>query len=517
MEPVFTAAEMRALDARAIGTLGIPGPRLMEHAGRGAAALIAGEWAPIRGRRVLVLCGRGNNGGDGFVVARLLKTKGARVRVLLLGARREVTGDASRALARWPGRIEEVRRAEELAVVERALGEADLVVDALLGTGVTGPARPFEADIIDRLNAAAALAGYPVIALDLPSGLGSDGGTLLGSTVRATLTATFAGWKRSLLLYPGAECAGRVVVVPIGIPEAEVGRGITTFLLEEASVRGFFPRRERDAHKGTYGHLLVVAGSMGKSGAAALAGRAALRSGVGLCTVGTPVSQQPIVAGFGMEIMTEPLPETAALSLAFKAKDRILELASPRDAVALGPGLSLDAESQALARALVAELDRPMVVDADALSALTGHLDLLDDAPGPRVLTPHPGEMARMLGTTVALVQAHRIETVREFCVRHRVHLVLKGARSVLGGPDGRVFINHTGNPGMATGGSGDVLTGMIGAFLARRFDPLAALQAGCVLHGLAGDLAAADRGEEGLIASDIVEAIPGALNPALR
>jgi ADP-dependent NAD(P)H-hydrate dehydratase / NAD(P)H-hydrate epimerase len=335
--------------------------------------------------------------------------------------------------------------------------------------------------------------------------------------VRATLTATFAGYKRSLLLYPGAEYAGRVVVVPIGIPEAEVRRGIATFLLGEASVGGFFPRRKRDAHKGTYGHLLVVAGSMGKSGAAALAGRAALRSGVGLCTVATAASQQPVVASFGMEIMTEPLAETAAGSISFKAKGRILDLASQRDAVVLGPGLSLDAESQALARALIAELDRPMVVDADALSALAGHLDLLDDAPGPRLLTPHPGEMARMLGIPVAEVQADRIETVQAFCARHRVHLVLKGARSVLGGPDGRIFINETGNPGMATGGSGDVLTGMLGAFLARRFDPLAALQAGCVLHGLAGDLAAADRGEEGLIASDIVEAIPGALNPAVR
>ena len=517
MEPVFTAAEMRALDARAIGTLGIPGPRLMENAGRGAAALIARKWVPIRGRRVLVLCGRGNNGGDGFVVARHLKTKGARVRVLLLGARGEVKGDASHALAGWRGRIEEIKGAEGLTIVEGALGEADLVVDALLGTGATGPARLLVADVIERLNASAARAGYPVVALDLPSGLGSDGGTLLGSTVRATLTATFAGYKRSLLLYPGAEYAGRVVVVPIGVPEAEVRRGISTFLLDEASVRGLFPTRHRDAHKGTYGHLLVIAGSMGKSGAAALTGRAALRSGVGLCTVATAASQQPVVASFGMEMMTEPLPETAALSIAFKARDRILDLASQRDAVALGPGLSLDAESQALARALVAELDRPMVVDADALSALTGHLDLLDDAPGPRVLTPHPGEMARMLGTTVALVQADRIETVREFCTRHHVHLVLKGARSVLGGPDGRVFINPTGNPGMATGGSGDVLTGMIGAFLARRFDPLAALQAGCVLHGLAGDLAAADRGEEGLIASDIIEAIPGALNPAVR
>ena len=517
MWPVFTAAEMRALDARAIATLGISGPRLMENAGRGAAEVIVRERAPIRGKRVVLLCGKGNNGGDGFVVARHLKAKGAQVRVLLLGRRADVKGDAADALARWRGKVEEVRAAAQFGALSTALAEADLIVDALLGTGLTGPAHGLVAHVIERLNESAARTGSAVVALDLPSGLGSDSGTLLGPAVRATLTATFAGYKRSLVLYPAAEYAGRVVVVPIGIPEAEVRRGVTTFLIGEASVSGFFPKRKPDAHKGTYGHLVVVAGSIGKSGAAALAGRAALRSGVGLCTVATAASQQPIVAALGMELMTEPLPETAALSVSFKAKDRILELASQRDAVALGPGLSLDPESQALARALVAEVDRAMVVDADALSALAGHLDLLDDAPAPRVLTPHPGEMARMLGTSVAEVQADRVEVVREFCARHHVHLVLKGARSVLGGPDGNVFINNTGNPGMATGGSGDVLTGMIGAFLARHLDALAALQAGCVLHGLAGDLAAALRGEEGLIASDIIEAIPGALNPAVR
>ena len=514
MRPLFTAAEMRALDARAIATLGIPGPRLMEHAGRGAAAVITREAAPIRGKRVLVLCGKGNNGGDGFVVARHLKAKGARPRVLLFARRAEVGGDAAQALSRWRGAVEEIH---DDGAVARALETTDLVVDALLGTGLTGPARGIVAQAIDRLNAFTGRSGVPVVALDLPSGLASDGGAVLGPTVRATLTTTFAGLKRSLMLHPAAELAGRVVVVPIGIPPEEVGRGLSTFALEEDDVRRLFPPRPTEAHKGTYGHLLVIAGSAGKTGAAALAGRSALRSGVGLCTVATPASQQPIVAGFSMELMTEPIPETSAQTLAVKAREHLVELALARDAVALGPGLSLDPESQALARALVAEVPRPMVVDADALSALAGHLDLLGEVPGPRVLTPHPGEMARMLGTSIAQVQADRIEIVRRFCEQHRVHLVLKGARSVLGAPDGRVFVNPTGNPGMATGGSGDVLTGMIGAFLARRFDPLAALQAGCYLHGLAGDLAAADRGEEGLLAGDIVEAIPAAINRAPR
>jgi NAD(P)H-hydrate epimerase len=517
MQPVFTAAEMRALDARAIETLGIPGPRLMENAGRGAAAVIAREWAPVRGRRILVLCGKGNNGGDGFVVARHLKAKGARPRVLLVGLRAEVTGDAAGALGRWRGKVEEIRDEAGPATVARALAEADLVVDALLGTGLTGAARGLTAQVIEQINRSTARGGVPVVALDLPSGLGSDGGALLGHTVRATLTTTFAGLKRSLLLHPAAEHAGRVVVVPIGVPQVEVDRGVSTSLLEASDIRPLFPPRPAEAHKGSYGHLLVIAGSVGKTGAAALAGRSALRSGVGLCTVATPVSQQPIVAGFSMETMTEPIVETAAQSLAVKAREHLVELGMQRDAVALGPGISLDTETQALARALVAEVPRPMVVDADALSALAGHLDLLGQAPAARILTPHPGEMARLLGIGIAQVQADRIETVRSFCVEHRVYLVLKGARSVLGSPDGRIFVNPTGNPGMATGGSGDVLTGMIGAFLARGFDPLAALQAGCYLHGLAGDLAAADHGEEGLVAGDIIEAIAAALNPSPR
>lgn len=507
---MFSAAEMRALDARAITELGISGPRLMEAAGAGAGRLIAARFAPIKGIRVLVLCGKGNNGGDGFVVARYLRARGARVKVLLVGRRAEVGGDAAQALGRWRGRVEEVVTAAPSPTVVGALREADVVVDGLLGTGLDGPARGLTASVIAAINESR----KPVVALDLPSGSNADRGELAGPVVKATLTATFAGVKRALLLHPAAAWAGAVTVIPIGIPEAEVGRGIETWLLEEADIRVQFTARHRDAHKGSYGHLLVVAGSVGKTGAAALAGRAALRSGAGLVTIATPASQQPIVAALGMEPMTEPLPETSAQSLSLKSKQRILELASRSDAVALGPGLSLDPETQSLIRELIRDVGKPMVVDADALTALAGHLDALDGAPGPRLLTPHPGEMARMLGRAVAAVQADRIEVVRAVCARHRVWAVLKGAGSVIGAPDGRVFINPTGNPGMATGGSGDVLTGMAGAFLARGLDPLAALQSAVYLHGLAGDLACARWGEEGLIAGDIIEAIPEALRP---
>ncbi len=508
MLPVFTAAEMRALDARAIRELGIPGPRLMDNAGTGAAALIARWLAPIRGKTVVVVCGKGNNGGDGFVVARRLKARGAAVRALLVGRRAEVRGDAADALGRWRGRVEEIVDPRGLA---SALGGADLIVDALLGTGVSGAARGPVAAAIEAINRAGAN-GVPVVALDLPSGLDADRGALLGPTVKAWRTVTFAGLKRSLLLAPAAAQAGVVEIGDIGVPAEEARRGITTWRVEAADVRPSFPPRDPDAHKGSFGHLLVAAGSLGKTGAAVLAGRAALRSGVGLCTIAAPASQQPIIAAQAPEYMTEALPETAALSLSLEARDRILELARRMDAVALGPGLSLDPDAQALARLLIRELRPPMVVDADALSALAGHLDLLRHAAGPRALTPHPGEMARMLGTTIEAVQADRIEITRTFAREHGVAIALKGAHTVIAGPDGHVVINPTGNPGMAKGGSGDVLTGIVGALLAREIEPAAALRAGCYVHGLAGDVAGRDRGEYGMLASDIIESLPAAL-----
>lgn len=488
----------------------------MENAGRGAAQAIVARFGSLRRKRVVICCGKGNNGGDGLVVARRLKASGALVKVFLLTRARALTGDSAamlRADLKAGGTVQEVTQESEVATLENALASADLVVDALLGTGLTGPATGFYARAIEAINGSA----KPVAALDLPSGLSSDHGRLLGPTVRAELTTTFAGWKRGLLLYPGAACAGEVRVVDIGIPESATREGIGVFVLEPSDIATLFPRRPPDAHKGAFGHLLVVAGSVGKTGAAALAGRAGLRNGAGLVTIAAPVSQQPVIAALGMEFMTEPLAETPGQSVSLKAKDRILELTARTDAMALGPGISLDPETQALVRELVKEVKRPMVVDADGLTALAGHLDLLKESPAPRCLTPHPGEMARLSGATVAEVQADRIETVRSFCRRYGAFLVLKGARSVIGEPGGKVFINPTGNPGMASGGSGDVLTGMVGALLARGFGPLVALQAGVFLHGLAADLARNEKGEEGLIAGDILEAIPLAIRHVQR
>jgi len=508
---VFTAEEMRRLDRRAISDLGIPGATLMENAGRGAAEAIVAALpalgAPRRGAKVTIVCGKGGNGGDGFVVARWLKRHGARPTVLLVPPAEEVTGDAGR-------KLEEMRRAgirprsfADDRVTSDLLARSHLVVDALLGTGSRGAPEGAVARAIELINASR----RPVAALDIPSGLSADTGAHAGAVVNAAMTVTFAGLKRGLVTSPGYELAGRVTVASIGVPDHEVARGVTTFLLERGDVAPLFPRRQRAGHKGTYGHLLLVAGSLGKTGAAALGAMAALRTGVGLVTVGTPVSQQPVVAGLVLEAMTTPLPETSAHTIARTARDAIVELAGSRDALAIGPGLGLEEETAQVVAGLARELRQPMAIDADGLTALAGHLDVLREAPAARCLTPHPGEMARMLGSRVDEVQRDRIETTREFATRHRVHIVLKGARSVIGVPDGRVFVNPTGNPGMASGGTGDVLTGMLGACLARGMEASAAMIASVYLHGSAGDVAAERVGEESLVARDVIEALPDA------
>src|SRR5438046_1990980 len=354
-------------------------------------ALLGRLKATRRGARVAVVCGKGGNGGDGFVVARWLKRSGVRPDVLLAFPEGEIGGDAG-------GKLRELRRSgvrsrlvEDAHAAVEALARADVIVDALLGTGSRGAPEGRVARLIELINAS----GRPVVALDVPSGVSADGDPPAGPAIRATLTLTFGGFKRGLVCGPGAPLAGRVEVVAIGVPAGEVLRGVATFVLAAADGASLFPPRPRDAHKGTYGHLLVVAGSLGKSGAAAFAAAAALRSGVGLVTVATPASQQPVVAGLVREAMTEPLPETGARTFALKAREVVAELAAPRDAVALGPGLGLDDETRVVARALVQETAKPMAVDADALSALAGHPEVLRAAPAARTPPPPPGELPR--------------------------------------------------------------------------------------------------------------------------
>jgi NAD(P)H-hydrate epimerase len=509
-----TAAEMREADRRASDAFGIPSLVLMENAGRGAADAVERVFGPARGRRVAVVCGRGNNGGDGFVTARHLAARGATVSVWLVGAADGVRGDARTNLealrrAGWTlAELAEAQGGAGVAALRRALVHTDLVVDALLGIGVRGAATGLTASVIEALNEA----DRPICALDLPSGLSADRGDVTGPAIRAHLTVTFGLPKAALYLYPAAGHAGRVELADLGVPRAWLEEGLRVGVMEAADARRLLPARAPDAHKGRHGHLLVVAGSAGKTGAAVLAALGALRSGAGLVTCALPATQQPIVAARLAEAMTEPLPETGSRTLSGKALDRLLELAGRMAAVAIGPGAGLEAETQGLLRDLVVAVERPMVVDADALTALAGQPGRLREARGPRILTPHPGEAARLLGGSVADVQADRIESARRLADAAGAWVALKGAGTVVASPGGEAVLNPTGNPGLATGGTGDVLTGIVGGLLAQGLDPEAAVRAAVYLHGLAGDLAAGERGQAGLLAGDVADKVPAAL-----
>lgn len=506
----MTRAQMREYDRLAIGDLGIPGPVLMESAGRGAAGVALGMLGG--GGSVVVLAGPGNNGGDGFVIARHLLNCGVRVETLLAVPRGKVGGDALlnlRILERMGGAPTELSGAEGLAAAGERVRRADLVVDALLGTGAARPVEAPLADLIEVINAS----GAKVLAVDLPSGLDADTGRPLGAAVRAAATATFGHLKRGLVLQPGAGLAGRIVVVPLGIPAAVSERaGVDGRLLSARSVRALLPARPAGAHKGTFGHLLVVAGSAGKAGAAVMAGRSALRAGTGLVTIAPTAEARPAVEAQCLEAMVETSLVSPERGLAEGDRRRLDALLAGKTAVAIGPGLSTATGARAAVLHLVSTLRLPAVLDADGLNALAEAKDGFRPGGAPLVLTPHPGEMARLLGIANADVQADRVGAARAAAARFGAVVILKGARSVVADPDGRVFVNPTGNPGMASGGTGDALTGVVGGLLAQGLGALDAARLGVYLHGLAGDLAAEEKGLAGLVCSDLIDALPRAI-----
>jgi hydroxyethylthiazole kinase-like uncharacterized protein yjeF len=513
--PVLTVDEMRRADGLTIEEIGLPGVVLMENAGGAVSEAILRRFPGAR--RVVVVCGKGNNGGDGFVVARRLRRVGAEA--LLLGRRSDVRGDARthlEACERSGGRVREVADAEAWGAARERLDGADVLVDALLGTGLRARASGLPAMGIAELIRRAE-AGVPVVAVDIPSGLRADGGTGPGTAVRATLTVTFAAPKPGLVLPPDSEHVGELVVADIGItPETLAAVGPSLFLLEDGDAAAAFPRREPAAHKGRFGHLLVVAGSVGQTGAAVLAANGALRAGAGLVTVAAPLSCLGTVAAARAEIMTEPLPETPTGGPSEEALERVLTLAGERDAVVLGPGLGQDPSTGAFVRELVRRCPKPLLVDADALNALAAapageRARVLRSRTAATVLTPHPGEMARLTGEPPAELQGHRGDAARGLARESGAVVVLKGQRTVVAEPGGRSAVNPTGNPGMGTGGTGDVLAGVVGALLARHESWLAAT-AGVYVHGRAGDLAAATLGEEGLLAGDVVDSLPRAV-----
>jgi NAD(P)H-hydrate epimerase len=511
---ILTAAAMRRVDARAIGERGIPGLTLMEAAGRGVAESLVAEIPGLAARRVVILCGKGNNGGDGLVAARQLSRLGVTPRVWLITRGSDLAGDAAINLqrAREAGvAIDELDDDRAWARASLTLDGETIVIDALLGTGVVGGARGPIARAIDVVNDSAAT----VVAVDLPSGVDADAGQLVGPTIRAHRTLTLCRPKPCLVLEPAASHAGPWCALDIGIPDDLVADEKAELeWLDASCAAGLAPARPRDAHKGTMGHLLAVAGSRGKSGAAVILARAALRSGVGLVTVATPRTIQPEVAAAQSEIMTEPLAETGSGRLAGAAAKAALELLASRDALALGPGIGTAPATRAAVHAMLLGRTSPAVLDADGLNAFSGlgrRVDRLRAGAHALVITPHPGEAARLLDTTAAAVQFDRLGAARRLAAGTGAIVVLKGRRSVIAHPDGRAWFNSTGNPGMATGGTGDALTGIIGALLARGVSGIDAARLGTYVHGDAGDLAAARLGEDGLIAGDLIDALPEA------
>jgi len=509
---VFDARQMREADRRAIEDIGIPSMVLMENAGRQVVSTLESTFESLADMRIAVLCGPGNNGGDGFVVARTLLERSFDVGVYLVGHGADLKGDARanlQILSNLGTDVVEIRDAASWELHGTDVLGADVVVDALFGTGLRSPLSGLAQTIVEDLNASA----RPVVSIDLPSGLFADTPEVPGPAVHATLTVTLAAPKLSLVLPPAEMFAGNLVIADIGIPRSVIDQvdGSRVELLTRESMRPLIEPRAHDSHKGDYGRVLIVSGSRGKTGAAYLAAMAALRSGAGLVTVAAPASCVPIIASLGAELMTEPLDETPEGTIAFDALDRVLDFGA--DVIAVGPGLGRVPSTAAFVQGLIERSGVPLVIDADALHAFSGEAERLVGRDGvDLIITPHPGEMARLVGLSIDDVQQHRLEVAREFAGSHRVHVVLKGHRTLVAAPDGKAFINLTGNAGMATAGSGDVLTGMIAAWFGQLLDAEAACKLGVYLHGLAGDLAEADEGEAALIAGDLVDRLGDAV-----
>ena len=512
MTKIITGTQMQELDRRTIGEARIPARELMERAGSGLVTCLEQTFGPAQGKRVIIFCGKGNNGGDGFVAARLLHRRRAQVHVLMMSPASELSRDAAtmyRQYVRTAGKSA-VRLYTSKTHLHSLLRENDLIIDALLGTGLSSDVIGRYADAIDGINEA----GRPVVAADLPSGLHADTGAILGRAVRASLTVTFGLPKLGLYQSHGVDLAGSVCLVDIGIPPAYIDAVMShTTLMTAPSVRAALPARRPASHKGTFGHAGIVAGSVGKTGAAAMAAKAALRIGAGLVTVAVPAGINDVLESKLLEAMTIPMPDTKARTFSRSALDRLKTFIAARTAVAIGPGLSTHPETVELVQALMKDLDRPAVLDADALNALAGRASVLTACKTPPILTPHPGEMARLeTNATPQSINADRIGTAVRFARERGTFVVLKGARTVVARPDGAAAICPTGNPGMATAGTGDVLTGIIVGLLAQGLAPWDAACAGTYLHGRAGDLAAAEKGLAGLIAGDVIEQIPYAL-----
>jgi len=517
---LVTAEAMRALEARTFQTGCATGIELMARAGVGVVDAVERRWGTVLGLRALVCCGTGNNGGDGFVAARRLRERGAAVRVVIAGDPSRIGGDAKTALESMRGAGIEPQHAageDALRAIAAAHDRWDFAFDALLGTGARGAPEGAIADAVQVLREIDEV-GTPVVAIDLPTGVDADTGAIARRAVRAELTVTFGEPKRGHLLFPGRAFVGALEVVDIGLAPLVPGDPVALVRVTTAAdVAALVPRRDPRAHKGRTGRVLVIGGSLGLTGAVTMTARAASRAGAGYVTVAVPESLHDAVAAQLDSQIPLVCPETTSRALAPAAYEHLADAFARADVVALGPGLSLDPESAALARRIALETPLPVVIDADALTALAADPSQLARAAGPRVLTPHLGEMSRLTKATAEALEESRIDAPRAWAAAWRATVLLKGAPTVTAGPDARTWVNPTGNPGMAMAGMGDVLTGVVAALLAQGLAPTDAAMAGAYVHGEAGDRVAARLGGLGMLPSDVTAALPETLAALAR
>ncbi|HST09187.1 MAG TPA: NAD(P)H-hydrate dehydratase [Terriglobales bacterium] len=504
---IVSAAEMREIDRITSERFGVPSLTLMENAGTAVANFILENYPDFK--RVCVVCGKGNNGGDGFVAARKLREAGREVSVLLLADPAELRGDAGEMFKRMGLAPEVAKTHEEFATAKARLGDTDLLIDAILGTGFRPPVSGIYAEAIAAMNATE----LSVVAVDIPSGADADVmGSQVGAVIQADAIVTFTAPRPAHVF--GDLTDGPIVVAPIGSPDEAITSKLYLNLITAQEIAPLIGPRPREANKGSFGHVLVIGGSLGKAGAAAMAGISALRSGAGLSTVATPKSVLSTVAGFHPEIMTEPCEETDAGTISLRTLEyaHLDKLVEGKTVLAIGPGISRHAETAEFVRTAVQKYFTPMVLDADGLNAFDGVAEKLSGKGRALVITPHPGEMARLTGMSIPEVQRDRVGVARRFAQEHELVVVLKGHRTLIAQPDGEVWVNTTGNPGMATGGTGDVLTGMVAGMIAQYPKRvIEAVTAAVHLHGLVGDVACETSGEQSLVATDLIKALPDA------
>ena len=501
---VSRVSEMRILDRKAIEEFGIAAEILMENAGQAVYFALQNEFG-IEGRRFVVFCGLGNNGGDGFVVARKICSNGGAVKVVLLGNPGRFKGAAKinfDILSRLPIEMRQIESVEE---VKAEVAHCDCIVDAILGTGLTREVTGLYRNVIELINGS----GKPVFSVDIPSGVHGDTGKAMGVAVRADVTITFGLPKIGNMLFPGHDLGGKLYVSHISFPPLIYDADT---LKVEINSPIELPPRDKDGHKGDFGQALFIAGAAGYFGAPYFSALSFLKAGGGYSRLVAPRSIVPFIASKGNEIVFVPQAETGSESIAFQNKQTLLELSTRMDIVVLGPGLSLESETQQLARELTAEIDKPLLVDGDGITAVCQDLRVVKERQAETILSPHLGEMSRLTGTSVREIDDSKVDVLQRTATKLNATVVLKGAHSLIGYPDGRVFINTSGNPGMATAGSGDVLTGTIVAMFGLGLPLQTAVRQGVFVHGLAGDLAAEDRGEDGITAQDILDYLPLAM-----